>query len=403
MKKKTPGFKTKKRTAKKPVKRKTAKTGKKREIVKKKKTIKKTNKKTGKKTIKKALKKASALHLQKSVFNPIIEPKPDNLWESWQTFNPAAVYLEDKVHFLYRAIGEGGLSVLGYASSKDGIKIEERLDAPAYTLKQDVLIRPEKNLPIIPPIYCSGGGIGGCEDPRIVEIEEKIYMTCTAFSNWSFVRVALASIKKQDFLQKNWEKWADPVFISPPCEIHKNWVIFPEKINNKFAILHSISPNVLVDYFDSLDFDGRTFIKSRYLPQPIENSWEAYCRGAGPPPIKTSKGWLLLYHAVEKQDSGKYKLGAMLLDYNNPAKILFRAQEPVLEPDCQYENNGFKPGIVYSCGAVVIGETLLVYYGGADSVICVATAHLEDFVNALAAQKKPKLKKDRRTKIKKTH
>ncbi len=364
-------------------------------------TAKKTRKTAVKKGKRNLKKDVSLLCLEKEAANPIIEPNGHNSWEAWQTFNPAAIYLNSKVHFLYRAIGEGGVSVLGYASSEDGVKIKERLSRPAYVLRELPLIRSEKKSISTPLIYCSGGGVSGCEDPRMVELEGKIYITHTAFSSWSFVRVALSSIDKNDFLNRNWDKWNDPVFISPPHEIHKNWVLFPEKINGKFAVLHSISPDILIDYLDDLNFDGKNFIKSRYVPQPVQGGWEAYARGVGPPPIKTEHGWLLLYHGVEKGDGGKYKLGAMLLDHNDPTKILFRAKEPVLEPNCHYENNGFKPGIVYSCGAAVIGETLFVYYGGADSVVCVASTCLKDFVGALTKQERPKLKAKRRTRIKK--
>jgi len=338
-------------------------------------------------------KESSVLSLKKPKCNPIIEPDSNNAWESWQTFNPASIYLNEEVHFLYRAIGEGGLSVLGYASSKNGIDIEERFKKPAYFIKKYNIVsdsQEKKSNKLLS--YCSGGSFSGCEDPRMVEIEGVIYMTHTIFSNWSFVRVALSFIKKEDFLNKKWHKWSNPVFISPSQEIHKNWVIFPEKIKGKFAVLHSISPNILVDYFDSLNFNDKNFIESCYIPEPVENGWESYRRGAGPPPIKTEYGWLLLYHGVDENDSSKYKLGAMVLDLENPTKVLYCAKEPILEPDSYYENEGFKPGVVYSCGAIVKEEELFVYYGGADSVVCVAAAPLKDFMNSLVKKEKPKLK-----------
>ncbi len=318
--------------------------------------------------------------LEKTVLNPIMEPN-NNEWESWQTFNPATIYLNKKVHFLYRAIGEQGLSVFGYASSKNGIHISERLKSPAFAIKQDFLKTLKTNYCLN---YHSGGSFAGCEDPRLVCIDNTVYLIFTTFSNWSQLRITLTSIPKKDFLNKNWDKWKKPVFISAPNEIHKNWVLFPEKINGKFAILHSISPNIQIEYFDSLDeLDGKTFIKSSYARTPLQNGWEAYLRGVGPSPIKTSKGWLVLYHAEDKNDSSKYKLGAMILDFKDPTKILYKAKEPVLEPNRPYENNGFKSGIVYSCGAVVIDKTLFVYYGGADTVVCVATQNLEEFIKAL--------------------
>ena len=83
----------------------------------------------------------------------------------------------------------------------------------------------------------------------------------------------------------------------------------------------------------------------------------------------------------------------MLLDLNNPTKILYRSREPILVPDQRYENEGFKSGVVYASGAIIKDDQLYVYYGGADSVICVATAPLEEFLQSLMKGRAPQLKK----------
>lgn len=152
-------------------------------------------------------------------------------------------------------------------------------------------------------------------------------------------------------------------------------------MKGKFAILHSISPEVRIDYFDSLDFDGETFIKSEHSKAPLKGRWELLVRGVGPSPIKTKEGWLVLYHATTR-DCG-YKLGAMLLDKKDPSKVIARSRGPILEPSVWYEREGSKPNIVYSCGAVVKDETLFVYYGSADTVTCVATVPLSRLLEAL--------------------
>jgi predicted GH43/DUF377 family glycosyl hydrolase len=204
--------------------------------------------------------------------------------------------------------------------------------------------------------------------------------------------VALTSIKVKDFLNKRW-KWKRPVLISPPWQVHKNWVIFPEKINGKYAILHSISPEILITYVDSLDFDeSADYIESYYGSElKKRRSWDGWVRGVGPPPIKTDRGWLVFYHAMENGDWSKYKVGAMILDENDPAKEFYRSKGPVLEPSEAYEMSGFKGGVVYASGAVVKNGTLMLYYGGADSYVCVATANLDSFIEDLAAGKTPKL------------
>lgn len=329
--------------------------------------------------------------LAKHEGNPILSPQKGNNWESYQTFNPAAIYEGGKVHLLYRAIGSNGLSVVGYASSRDGMNIEERSFDPVY-----IAITPRARHGIAKPIsYSSGGSWGGCEDPRAVIIGDRMYMTFVAFDGWGSVRMAITSIDLNDFLEKRW-KWKRPMLVSPPWEIHKNWVLFPEKIKGKFAILHSISPKILVDYFDNLDtFDDHPYIKSHYAQSARSKQWDNWVRGAGPPPIKTEHGWLLLYHAMDESDPNRYKLGAMILDKNDPTKILHRSKKPILEPDEPYENEGHKAGVIYSCGAVVIKDKLFVYYGGADTVVCVATADLETFLSTLMQSQEPKLKRIR--------
>lgn len=370
-----------------------------------KKTLKKS--KTAKKTIPRRVKrkgeKANHLIFVKSPENPIVSPKPENNWEGLRTFNPGAVLLENRVHFLYRAIGEDGISRFGYAASEDCFTIDERLSHPVYEhkTKSGERVFPPKaprllagrDQPLADNYYsfASGGSFGGAEDPRIVHSieEDTLYMTYTACDKG--LRVALASIKVEDFLQKRW-KWKSPTLISPPGEIHKNWVIFPEKINGKYAILHSISPKISIAYRESLEFQEGEYIHSYYNGNNHrENCWDSWLRGVGAPPVKTHLGWLLFYHAMDN-DWSKYKVGAMLLDLDDPIKILHRASQPVLEPEEDYENSGFKAGVVYVSGAVIKNGDLLVYYGASDSYIGVAHAPLEKFLGVLTKEAAPKLK-----------
>jgi predicted GH43/DUF377 family glycosyl hydrolase len=248
---------------------------------------------------------------------------------------------------------------------------------------------------VAPIDYVSGGGwSGGCEDPRLTLLGDTVYMLYTAFDGWGSLRIALTSIKLFDFERGMWN-WKNPVLISPPNEIHKNWVLFPEKINGKFAILHSFYPNILIDYFDSLDeLDGKKFIKSDNT-RPIDSTrtWDSWFRGVGPSPIKTKLGWLILYHAMDHKNPDRYKMGALVLDFNNPTRVLYRSSFPILEPEEYYENNGYKWGVVYSCGAVVKDGTLFVYYGGADKVIGVAYIKLNELLDDLQKNGAVKLKK----------
>ncbi len=324
--------------------------------------------------------------LQRVAHNPLLSPHGLNDWETHSVFNPGA-FMDDEgaVHLLYRAIGLDGLSKIGHARSDDGKNFEKPYNYPVYhQTPSSTNVVDEREKKYNPALYVSGGGWGGCEDPRTVRIEDKVYMSYTAFEGWHSVRIALTSIGLTDFKQGKWN-WKKPLFLSAPNTVEKNWVLFPEKIDGKFAILHSISPEIKIDYVENLDSLGRTkFIQSQNAPTKggRETHWDNWMRGAAAPPIRTDKGWLLLYHAMDKNDPNKYKLGAMLLDINDPTKITHRSPSPILSPDMHYENDS-KPGVIYASGAVVIGDDLHVYYGGGDKYICAATANLKELLNWL--------------------
>lgn len=332
-------------------------------------------------------KEGISIRLAKSSTNPIISPSFYS-WESRATFNPTAIEHDGVIHIVYRAVGEDDCSVLGYATSHDGLNIADR---PTYCIykRYHHYIETDEPAP-----YSSGGGWnGGCEDPRISLIDDTIYMTYTAFDGWGSVRMALTSIKLDDFKKKKWN-WKKAVMISPPGEINKNWVLFPGKINGKFAILHSFYPKILINYYDSLDeFDGTKFIKSNNT-RPIDHTrvWDSWFRGVGPAPIKTKDGWLVLYHAMDYKNPDRYRMGALLLDLKDPTKILHRSNTPILEPEETYENVGHKWGVIYSCGAVVKDGELYVYYGGADKFVCVASISMTELLEDLKKDKAVRLK-----------
>lgn len=333
-------------------------------------------------------KKGHPLTLVRHHNNPIIAPS-HHFWESKWVFNPSAILADGKVHLVYRAVGGSDVSMVGYAQSSDGFTIDRRFSEPAFFHRNTPQgAREEFKIP-----YSSGGGFcGGSEDPRITLIDDRVYLLFTAFDGWSSIRIALTWLELPFFLNRIW-KWKKPVFISPPNQVHKNWVLFPEKVNGKYAILHRVSPKVSVAYVDSLDeFDGTKFIESGGIGGgPKRKTWDNWMRGAGPSPLKTDKGWLLLYHAMDVKDPNRYKLGAMLLDLKNPEKVLARSSQPILEPDEWYENEGFKSGVIYATGAVIKDDVLLVYYGGADTVCCVAAADLKKFLKKLMTGAAPKL------------
>lgn len=329
--------------------------------------------------------KRDLFFLKRHMNNPLLSPRGYLSWEKEGVFNPAALLIGNTVHLLYRAIGADGISRIGYSKSDDGMSFVEGLEYPVFSFKQSKPLGMEKEKKFDPVMYPSGGSWGGAEDPRATYIDGKIYMTFNAFDGWDFIRVALTMIDEKDFLAGKWN-WMPPRLISPPGQIHKNWVVFPEKINGKYAILHSISPNVEIEYRDNLETIGTydPFIKS---PVGVRTDgrkgfWDSRVRGAGPPPVKTEDGWLVFYHANDTAEPHKYKLGVKLLDLNDPSKILARSKSPILEPDMWYEND-WKPGIVYACGAIIKDDLLHIYYGGGDKHVCSAHTKVAELLSWL--------------------
>jgi predicted GH43/DUF377 family glycosyl hydrolase len=323
--------------------------------------------------------------LSKHHKNPVLTARVGLPWEAQGTFNPAAVYENGRVHLGYRAIGDSGLSVVGYASSQDGIHFDERPNTPMYVPRADFEWSGGTTTDAHTS-FASGGGYGGCEDPRLTHIDDAFYLTYVAYDGMNPPRVALSSIPEDDFYSQNWNKWSDPVIISKPGIVDKNACILPEKINGKYVIFHRIFPHILIDFVDSLAFDGTEYLKGEHKISPTDFGWDSRKVGAGPPPLKTDDGWLLIYHAVDDKNDSQYKMGAMLLDSSDPTKVLYRTRKPILAPTEWYENHGFKAGVAYPCGAVIKDGTLLVYYGGADSYVCVASSPLDEFLYHLKHQ-----------------
>lgn len=333
-----------------------------------------------------------ALHLVRNAMNPILRTGPYQ-WEKESVLNPAVVEAGGRTHMFYRAIGEDGVSRLGYASSADGVDFDERLPYPVFAANG---LRDGRHFRYDPVAYPSGGSWGGTEDPRAVIIGNKLYLTFNMFDGWDNMRVALVTLDVDDLINHRWN-WSAPSFLSPAGERHKNWMLFPEKVNGQFALMHNMhaddADHVRVEYLDNPSRIG-TELPSIQSPNPQAMpdrhvAWHDRMRSAGPPPLKTALGWLLLYHANDHEQS-KYKMGAALLDLLDPTKIIARAPLPVLVPDAEYENDG-KPGIVYGCGATIKDDTLRVYYGGGDKVVCSASANLPTFLNTLMTHSTPQM------------
>ncbi len=308
-------------------------------------------------------------HFTRYEGNPIIVPALELSWQAFGTFNPAAVYEKNKVHILYRAQAVNGTSVIGYAVSSDGYTIDENLDEPIYFPRENF----EKKI--------NETGNSGCEDPRLTQIDDKYYMCYTAYDGVNPPRVAMSSILIDDFINRKWN-WAPAQLISPPGADDKDACITKDTKHNRYLMFHRLGIDIWLDVRHEIDFSNSGWLGGKILAHPRSDSWDNVKIGISSPPIETDYGWLLIYHGVS--DPGNfYKVGAMLLDYDDPFKILARTDEPIIEPVTDYEKYGVIPNVVFPCGTIVKDEKIFMYYGGADTVIGVATMPLKDLLKVL--------------------
>lgn len=315
--------------------------------------------------------------------NPLLSPG-EYAWEANGAFNPAAVAHGGRTHLFYRALGSDGVSRIGYACGSHG-SVDERLPYPVFALQSSPRFRGHR-LSSHPGLVASGGSWSGTEDPRAVVLDDTLYLSFSAFSGWDSIRMGVVSLPLTDLVARRW-RWSRPVFLSPAQGVHKNWVIFPERVNGKIAVLHSLHGSapgtVEIAYLDSLDREPPRFIESPFRPHFNDTRWDYAVRGAGAPPLLTAYGWLVFYHAMSRDEGHRYKVGALLLDRHDPSRIIGRSAQPVLAPDAWYENEGAKAGVVYVCGATRDGDDIHLYYGGADSNVCAARLSLTALANDL--------------------
>jgi predicted GH43/DUF377 family glycosyl hydrolase len=319
--------------------------------------------------------------LERNKNNPVMAPKRSNWWESEAVFNCGTLCHDDRIHMLYRAIGEyeNYVSRIGYASSTDGVFFD-RYDEPVMV--------PEETYETY-----------GIEDPRIVEIDHQIYLSYVILSG--YVReqptASTALAITSDF--RNFTRLG---IITGEGSDNKDVVPFPEEVNTtilnstkqpgneaNYAFLHRpttwVGPKFGVDKPSIWLGEGKalTKLEKHTLVMKPEQEWEEQKIGAGPPPLKTKAGWLLIYHG--KDSDAVYRAGAAILDLNDPSKVLGRTKKPILEPVEPYEKNGDVNNVVFPTGICVLDETLFVYYGAADKVCCLATTELEPFLDYILA------------------
>jgi predicted GH43/DUF377 family glycosyl hydrolase len=306
-----------------------------------------------------------SLKLTRSKKNPILGPT-NREWENKLVFNPGVIQVGGKIHLLYRAHGEDSIAHLGYARLKNIDEVEERLTYPVFS--------PEE--------WFEPNGV---EDPRLIAIDDRIHMIYSA-KDKDMARVAESHISVSDFIENKW-RWSKHRLVLPiMVSIHnRNATYFPRRLEGKLVLLHrpvTMAQNIWLSY----SYDSIHWYDHKEILMPRSFHWDDAKVGVAGPPIELEEGWLLLYHGVEAK-TWTYRLGCALLDKGHPEIVEARCSESILEPAEDYEISSDSssvafsplsgtPNVVFSCGAVVIENKLVLYYGAADKVIGVAVGDL---------------------------
>lgn len=300
--------------------------------------------------------------------NPILTPQGEG-FESHNVLNAAAIDLNGSIYILYRAMDKANTSTIGLAISEDGVSIKERLAEPVYVPRADFELKRG-----------SATGNSGCEDPRIVRIGDTLHMTYTAYDGVHSPSGAVSSINVDDFLARRFKKWGTPFLLTPDNVDDKDLALLPEKINGNYLLYHRVNNQICADLLPDIT-SGKRVSRCIEVMSPRRGMWDGAKVGSAAPPIKVGDKWLMIYHGVSHHAT--YRLGAALLDADGTS-VLARTADAIFEPKEKYEQEGEIARVVFSCGAVVRGDTLFLYYGAADKVVGVATASLAHILDALS-------------------
>jgi predicted GH43/DUF377 family glycosyl hydrolase len=214
----------------------------------------------------------------------------------------------------------------------------------------------------------------GIEDCRVAQIDSTYYLTYTQVSSHG-VGVGLRTTR-------NWKDFEHVGMIFPPH--NKDCALFEEKVGGMYYALHRpSSPELGGNYIWLAESpDLVHWGQHRCLAHSREGYWDSSRVGAGAAPIRTAEGWLEIYHGATGEN--RYCLGALLLDLEEPWRVLARSETPIMEPITAYEQEGFFGHVIFTNGHLVDGDRLTIYYGAADSVICGAHFSIRDILASLA-------------------
>ncbi len=298
--------------------------------------------------------------------NPIVKRYPHNPvltredvpYPVATVHNAGIVKHDGRYIMLFRSHLHNGRSIIGKAESTDGFSFSVDPEPFLIPATNGVFAEYEAN---------------GVEDLRICPVEDEYLLAYSAYSKHG-VRIALARTRNFDVVER--------ISLITQAD-YRNVVIFPEKIDGRYVRLdrpHSeISPwSIWISYSPDLVHWG----DSRVIMKSVPYHWDEMKIGPGAPPLKTSKGWLHIYHGVFQTMAGAvYRLGVALHDLQDPSHIIGVSDQWILQPEDPWEVTGYVPNVVFTCGAVPEEDgTVKIYWGGADSVMCVGTAMIDELV-----------------------
>ncbi len=299
--------------------------------------------------------------------NPILTPN-DIPYEVETVHNAGAVKFQGKYLLLFRSHRRNGRSIIGIAESEDGYHFQVRPEPFLVPATEGVFAEYEEY---------------GVEDCRINPMADGSYLlTYSAYSRYG-VRIGLA--RTYDFER------VERIALISQADM-RNVVLFPEKFEGRFARLdrphtHIMPWSIWISYSPDLIHWG----DSRVVIKPETYHWDEMKVGPGAPPIKTEAGWLHIFHGVfPTMAGGVYRLGVALHDLKDPSKVIGVADEWILQPRDPWEVSGYVPNVVFTCGAVPEEDGILkIYWGGADQVLCVGTARIDQLIEMCLKNPRP--------------
>jgi predicted GH43/DUF377 family glycosyl hydrolase len=300
--------------------------------------------------------------------NPILTPA-DIPYPVETVHNAGMAKYRGRYMMLFRAHKPTGRSILGLAESDDGFSFKARPEPFMVPATDGVFAEYEAF---------------GVEDPRLCELDGEYLITYSAYSKHG-VRIGLA--KTRDF------QTVDRVALMSQADM-RNVVIFPQKFDGRYARLdrpHSeISPwSIWISYSRDLVYWG----DSRVVMNPVKYHWDEMKIGPGATPIRTPRGWLNIYHGVfPTMDGAIYRLGVALHDLHDPGRIISVCDRWILQPEHPCEVTGYVHNVVFTCGAIAEDDgTVKIYWGGADKVMNVGVARIDELVDLCLHEGRPPL------------